>query len=139
MENATTVFANYAHILLALAFALAVCLAFALGVLFQKVRTLRAIKDARQDALKKSRATLGGQAAEQLAPFLPNFPCNPADVRFVGKPVDFVGFPGAAEGKAICEVLIIEVKSGTSRLSERERQIKAAVESGRVRYVEYRV
>ena len=78
------------------------------------------------------------QAAEQLAPFLLGFPCNPADVRFVGKPVDFVGFPGAAEWKAIREVLVIEVKSGISRLSERERQIKAAVESGHVRYVEYR-
>ena len=139
MENATAALTNYTHILLPIAFALAVCLAFALGVLFQKVRTLRTIKDARQDALKKSRATLGGLASEQLAPFLPNFPCNPADVRFVGKPVDFVGFPGAAEGKPIREVLIIEVKSGSSRLSERERQIKAAVESGNVRYVEYRI
>ena len=139
MENATTVFENYANILLVLAFALTVCLAFGLGVLFQKVRTYSIIKKARQDAIKKSRATLGGQAAEQLAPFLPGFPCNPADVRFVGKPVDFVGFPGAAEGKPIRELLVIEVKSGTSRLSERERQIKAAVENGHVRYVEYRV
>ena len=76
---------------------------------------------------------------EQLAPFLPDFPCNAGDVRFVGKPVDFVGFVGASEGKAIKEVLLIEVKTGKATLSEREEQIKKAVEAGRVRYVEYRV
>ena len=92
----------------------------------------------RADAVKRSRAVLGGQMVEQVAPFLPGFPCNPADVRFIGKPVDFIGFPGAAEGKTIEEILLIEVKSGTSALSKREHEIKNAVEAGRVRYVEYR-
>lgn len=92
----------------------------------------------RADAVKRSRAVLGGQMVEQVAPFLPGFPCNPADVRFIGKPVDFIGFPGAAEGKPIEEILLIEVKSGTSALSKREREIKNAVEAGLVRYVEYR-
>jgi predicted Holliday junction resolvase-like endonuclease len=97
------------------------------------------LKSGRQDAIKRSRAVLGGQMAEQVAPFLPEFPCNPADVRFVGKPVDFIGFPGAAEGTAVSEILLIEVKTGKSVLSRREQEIKRAVESGRVRYVEYRI
>jgi predicted Holliday junction resolvase-like endonuclease len=96
------------------------------------------ISQIRSDAVKRSRAVLGGQMVEQIAPFLPGFPCNPADVRFVGKPVDFVGFPGAAEGKPLEEILFIEVKSGSSVLSKREREIKNAVNAGRVRYVEYR-
>lgn len=74
---------------------------------------------------------------EQISPFLPNFPCNPADVRFVGKPIDFIGFPGAAAGEEIKEILLIEVKTGNSTLSERERQIKEAVENGRIRYIIY--
>ncbi|MBQ2466092.1 MAG: Holliday junction resolvase, partial [Treponema sp.] len=61
------------------------------------------------------------------------------DARFVGKPIDFVAFPGAAEGKEIREVLFVEVKTGSSTLSEREKQIKDAVKAGRVRYVEMRV
>ncbi len=97
------------------------------------------IKSERADAIKKSRAVIGGQISEQLSPFLPNFPCSAGDVRFVGKPVDFVGFVGATEGKAISEILIIEVKSGKAKLSEREAQIKECVEKGKVRYVEYRV
>ena len=97
------------------------------------------LKQVRQDALKRSRAVLGGQAGEQVAPFLPNFPCNPADARFIGKPMDFIAFPGAAAGNEIKEIILIEVKTGESQLSARERQIKSAVEQGKVRYVEYRI
>ncbi len=97
------------------------------------------VKEGRADAVKRSRAVLSGQMAEQIAPFLPDFPCNPADVRVVGKPVDFIAFPGAAEGNTINEILLIEVKSGSSALSEREKEIRAAVESGHIRYVEYRI
>ena len=50
-----------------------------------------------------------------------------------------MAFPGAAEGKEIREVLFVEVKTGSSTLSGREKQIKDAVKAGRVRYVEMRV
>ena len=96
------------------------------------------LKDGRLDAIKRSKAVLNGQMVEQIAPFLPNFPCNPADVRFVGKPIDFVAFPGASENKEIKEVVFIEVKTGNSVLSPREKEIKEAIQQGRVRYVEYR-
>lgn len=95
------------------------------------------MKEERNDAVKRSKAVIGGQMAEQIAPFLPGFPCNPADVRFVGKPIDFIAFPGAAENEKIEEIIFIEVKTGDSKLSEREKQIKEAVEKKRVRYVEY--
>ncbi len=112
--------------------------AFFLGKLFERISSKEKIRNERKDAVNRSRAVLGGQMTEQIAPFLPNFPCNPADVRFVGKPIDFVAFPGASENEEIDEVLFIEVKTGGSKLSEREKQIKAAVEGGRVRYQVYR-
>lgn len=110
-----------------------------LGQLIQRILDLKTIKKEREDAVRKSRAVLGGQFSEQLAPYLPNFPCNPGDVRFVGKPIDYVAFPGAAEGKEIKEILLIEVKTGSSQLSDREKEIRRAVDAGRVRYVEYRI
>lgn len=125
--------------LLVVIFAIAFFLGHETGVIRAKMGEKSRIKAEREDAVKKSRAVIGGQVGEQLAPFLPDFPCNAGDVRFVGKPVDFVGFVGASEGKAIKEVLLIEVKTGKATLSEREEQIKKAVEAGRVRYVEYRV
>ena len=102
----------------------------------QKFKNL--LKENRLDAIKRSKAVINGQMVEQIAPFLPNFPCNPADVRFVGKPIDFVAFPGASENKEIKEVVFIEVKTGNSVLSPREKEIKDAIQQGRVRYVEYR-
>lgn len=116
---------------------LAFVLGLIIGMLKSQIGLSKKLKDERNDAVKRSKAVLGGQMAEQVAPFLPDFPCNPADVRFVGKPVDFIAFPGAAEDKPVREVVLIEVKTGGSKLSEREKQIKDAVEHGRVRYVEY--
>ena len=126
-------------------FVLVLCCAlfFLLGTLFARIALSaslsKKIAAERADAVKKSRAVLGGLAGEQVAPFLPGFPCNPADARFVGKPVDFVAFPGAADGDEIKEILLIEVKSGEASLSKRERQIKACVQEGRLRFVEYRI
>ncbi|MBP5706664.1 MAG: Holliday junction resolvase [Spirochaetales bacterium] len=119
-------------VLFAAVFSCGICL----GRLAAKVRDESRI---RRDALKRSRAVLGGLAAEQVAPFLPDFPCNPSDVRFVGKPIDFVGFLGMTETGKVNEVLFIEVKTGGSELSDIERQIRTAIEKKKVRYVEYRI
>jgi predicted Holliday junction resolvase-like endonuclease len=91
----------------------------------------------RGDAVRRSRAVLGGQAAEQLAPWLPGFPFDPSECRFVGKPVDFVVFRGASSGR-IEEVVLVEVKTGASALSRVERSLRECVEAGRVRWAEYR-
>lgn len=91
----------------------------------------------RGDAVKRSRAVLGGLAAEQIAPFLPGFPFDPTEVRFVGKPVDFVAFVGSSAGK-IEEVAFVEVKSGNASLSPVERSLRDAIAAGKVRWVEYR-
>ena len=112
---------------------------FVLGRIVQKLKNASEFKKQRKDAVNRSRSVLGGQFSEQIAPFLPDFPCNPGDVRFVGKPIDFVAFPGSAEGNDIEEIYFIEVKSGQSKLSPREKQIKLAVEQGRVKYLEYRI
>ena len=96
-------------------------------------------KNVRKDAVKRSKAVIGGQVAEQIAPFLPNFPANPSDARFIGKPVDFIVFSGLSETEKIDEILFVEVKTGKSALNEREKEVKKAVERGKVRYVEYRI
>ena len=108
-----------------------------LGRLIQKLKDLSLLKKQRKDAVKKSRAVIGGQVAEQLAPYLPEFPCNPGDVCFLGKPVDFIGFTGLTESDELHEVMFIEVKTGQSKLNGHEKQLKDAIQKGRVRYVEY--
>lgn len=112
---------------------------FIILLIVQKINFTKKIKQERSDAITRSRSVLNGQMVEQIAPFLPNFPCNAGDLRFIGKPVDFIGFTGMAEGKPVEEVLLIEVKTGSSVLSGREKEIKRAVEEGRVRYLEYKL
>jgi predicted Holliday junction resolvase-like endonuclease len=101
-----------------------------------KAHKIEAIVKAR---LKASRAVLGGLVSEQMAPLLPGFPFDPGDCRFIGKPVDFIVFKGMNE-KAISEVIFLEVKSGSSKtLSGQEKNLKNAVEQGRVRWRQFDV
>lgn len=92
----------------------------------------------RKEAIAQSRAVLGGQFSEQLAPYLPDFNYSPTECRFIGKPVDFIVFKGA-DNKAIEEVVFVEVKSGNSKLTPQEKNLKNAIEQGNVRFEEYRV
>jgi len=121
--------------------ALALWLGLAIGRRSGRLEAERSGREAeaaaRDDAVRRSRAVLTGQIGEQLAPYLPGFPCDPADARFIGKPIDFIAFPGASAGAPV-EALFIEVKTGDSRLSAAERALREAVEAGRVRWVEYR-
>src|SRR3989344_5512821 len=96
------------------------------------------IEKERKDAIAKSRAVLGGLFSEQLAPYLPDFPYNPSEVRFIGKPIDFIVFKGADE-KNIDEVIFVEVKSGKAKINSHERNLKNAIEKKKVRWEEYRI
>ena len=100
---------------------------------------LKLIEEARADAVRRSRSVLNGQLIEQISPILPNFPCNPADCRFIGKPIDFIAFSGLEENDSIDEILFIEVKTNSSQLSQRERSLKEAVEKKKIRWLEFRV
>lgn len=92
----------------------------------------------RGDAVKKSRSVLTGQFSEQLAPYLPGFKYKPTEVRFIGKPVDFIVFAGLDE-KDPQEIVFVEVKSGNAKMSPVENKLKKIVEERKVRWEEYRV
>jgi predicted Holliday junction resolvase-like endonuclease len=130
-----------AVILAAVLIALGLYLGLRLGRRSGRLEAERGMPDRlaveRGDAVRRSRAVLAGLAAEQLAPYLPGFPFDPTELRFIGKPVDFLAFVGASKGK-IEEVAFVEVKSGNAALSPVERSLREAVKSGRVRWVEYR-
>ncbi len=114
-------------------------LLFFLLLIIQKISFMKKSRNLRKDAIKRSKAVIGGQVAEQIAPLLPDFPSPLADARFIGKPVDFIAFPGLEESDKVKEILLIEVKTGNSALSEREKEVRRAVEEGRVKYKEYRI
>jgi predicted Holliday junction resolvase-like endonuclease len=104
-------------------------------VLWWKARYTRAL---RRDAVARSEAVTTGKISEQLLPFFPSFPFNPKDVRFLGSPVDLIVFDGLAD-EQVQRVVLVEVKTGTSRLTSRERLVRDAVREGRVEWLELRL
>lgn len=109
-----------------------------LGESEQNHKWQEAIPKIREDATKRSRAVIGGQFSEQLAPFLPNFPYKPTECRFVGKPIDIIVFEGM-DDKEITNVRFIEIKSGDSKLSTHERKLRDAIKDKRITWEEYRI
>jgi predicted Holliday junction resolvase-like endonuclease len=100
----------------------------------------RNLTEARRDSVQKSRSTLKGQIAEQLAPLLPGFRYLPADARFLGDPIDYVIFSGSTDVRdnrreaSVLDIVLLEVKQGASSLSPFQRAIARSVEEGRVRF-----
>jgi Endonuclease related to archaeal Holliday junction resolvase len=104
-------------------------------VLLWKVRYTALV---RGDAVQRSLAVTAGKVHEQLIAYLPGFPYNPKDVRFLGGPVDLVVFDGLAEGR-LRRIVFMEVKTGGSTLTARERDVRDVVQSGEVEWAELRV
>ena len=92
----------------------------------------------RREAVQHSKSVTRGQIYEQLVPYLPDFQFNPKDAQFLGKPVDFVVFDGLDEGD-VRRIVFVEVKTGGSSLTTRERRVRDAIKRGRVEWAEIRV
>lgn len=98
-------------------------------------------KQIREDAIKRSLSVTLGKVAERIAPIIASYEigADPTDFRYLGSPVDYVVFKGLAKGE-VEEVIFLEVKaSEKGALSSREKEVKKAVESGKVRYVVYNI
>lgn len=122
--------------LLGLAIGLAIGLL--LGLIAFLVWRAKHTSSIRADAVARSLAVTVGKVSEQLVPYLPGFGYNPKDARFLGSPVDFVVFDGLDAG-VLRRVVFLEVKTGAAALSSRERQVRDAIESGRIAWDELRL
>ena len=94
-------------------------------------------REARKRAVARSTAVTRGQAFEHLAPFMDDFGYNPRDARFLGSPIDLVVFDGLSESD-VREIVFLEIKTGQSQLSARERAVQKAVDEQRVTWRELR-
>lgn len=83
---------------------------------------------------KKSSETRLGQISEHLVPFLEGCPYDPKNLHFLGNPIDFVSFDFDAG-----EITFIEVKSGNSKPTKRQKIVKNIVKQCRVNYAEIRI
>jgi len=86
----------------------------------------------RLDAVQRSVAVTRGKVTEHIVPYLPDFDLDPKDIRFLGTPIDLIAFKGLNASAEELEIVFIEVKTGRSVLSARERAVKKAVEEKKV-------
>lgn len=94
--------------------------------------------DIRADAVRRSSAVVSGKVSEHLAPYMGAFPYNPKDARFLGSPIDLLVFDGISEDD-LREIVFLEIKTGGSTLTTRERRVRDAVLARRVSWREFRV
>jgi len=98
----------------------------------------REVTKARKDGKQRSAAVQWGKSIEHFVPFMKDFPVPVEDVTFLGMPIDYVGFTNTGS-KTKCEVHFIEVKSGSSFLMGKQKNIKKAIQEGRVYWHEMTV
>jgi predicted Holliday junction resolvase-like endonuclease len=94
------------------------------------------IKLARQDSRKRSVRSVLGKIAEFLIPFsayLEQY--NPKDMRFIGSPIDFIIFDGIEEEREDVKIIFVEVKTGTSALTKRQKAIRKAIDEKNIGWI----
>jgi len=126
---------------------LALVIGFILGFYYVKIRITaieeksraeleiwkrEAAGEIRKDSVNRSRSTLKGKIAEQMAPVLPDFCYAPSDARFIGSPVDYIIFDGltrvADDKEDEIQIVFMDVKKGNGTLTRTQRLIRQAVE-----------
>jgi predicted Holliday junction resolvase-like endonuclease len=85
---------------------------------------------------KKSSETNLGGIGENFAPFLEGFKYDPKSAHFLGAPLDFIIYDINSADPAI---IFLEVKTGKSKLSNKQKLIKNLIKTGKVRFEEYRI
>jgi predicted Holliday junction resolvase-like endonuclease len=109
-----------------------------LVVLVAHYRLRLHIRAIRADAVRRSAAVVSGKVSEHLAPYMPGFPYDPRDARFLGAPIDLLVFDGMNDDD-LREIVFLEIKARGSAMTTRERRIRDAVLARRVSWKEFRV
>ncbi len=89
-------------------------------------------------SLLRSKQIMTGKAAEQIAPHLKEFPYVPNDIQFLGAPIDYIVFQGSVVDE-VDKIVLMEMKSGKSVLTKKQKSIKQCVQDGEVYFEEYRI
>src|SRR5437660_2143152 len=123
---------------LVLVLILGIAIGLLVALLYIQQWKARYTQGIRQDAVQRSQAVTSGKVHEQLVPYLPEFGFNPKDARFLGSPVDLLVFDGLDDGE-LRRVVFIEIKTGGSALTGRERQVRDVVRARQVAWEELRI
>jgi predicted Holliday junction resolvase-like endonuclease len=94
---------------------------------------------AREGAMQKAIDVNVGKILEKVAPVCDGFGCIPRDCRPLFDPIDYIVFDGLSVHGEVKSITFVDVKTGGGGLNQRQRQIRAAVEAGKVEWQEYTI
>lgn len=98
--------------------------------LYQQIKELKSeVKKYKSQV--KSKEVMFGKSFENFVPFIKDFPGNREKTIFLGMPIDLICFDEDS-------VKFIEVKTGVSQLSPKQKKIKKQIEDGKVEFLEVR-
>lgn len=86
----------------------------------------------RERFAKQSLASKYGKMTEQFMPLLEHYPYDSQRFRFIGTPIDGVQFEDN-------EIILVEFKTSTARLSGQQKNIQELVKQQHVRFEEVRM
>lgn len=81
---------------------------------------------------QQSKSVRLGLLTENVLPFHSDFKYNVKELVPMFRPIDYVVF-------AEDEIVFLEIKVGTSQLSDKQKKIRSLINSGKVRFEEHRV
>ena len=81
---------------------------------------------------QQSKSVRLGLISENVLPFHEDFKYNVKDLVPMFRPIDYVVFSED-------EIVFLEIKVGTSQLSEKQRNIRSLIQQGKVRFEEHRI
>ncbi len=101
-------------------------------LLFKKMALIRE-ELAELKSKYKSKAVLHGSHWENFVPFTEQFEkiADKENAKFLGKPIDYIVFDDDA-------IKFVEVKTGQSRLSEKEKHIREQIKNKEIKWFELR-
>jgi len=80
-----------------------------------------------------------GKIIEKTAPAIKGFKYDRRDCRALFEPIDYIVFDGLTRNEGVVDALLfMDIKTGRSQLNQHQKQIKNAVESGRVEWDAFR-
>lgn len=81
---------------------------------------------------KKSSEIVTGHISEKLAPLTKQFKYNPRNAVFIGMPIDYIVFEDD-------KIVFVEIKSGASKLTSKQKSIKKLIDSKLVEWETIRI
>lgn len=105
--------------------------------------------NAKKEALKKlkeigaSKSQIGAKAInigfilERIAPTLDSFRFSHNDCRSIFDPIDYIIFEGLSNKNHVDKIFFVDIKTGASKLSKKQLEIRAIISEGKVDFKKY--